>query len=106
MLIKSNIINLKIKNVLIPAKYGSEKSGIKYTSFIIKTSGFLLVSFLNRIYNKYIKRFNILGVLYPLAISLSIIGLLLIFNNIQYFIMGLFLLSLSLFLDYYYGLKK
>jgi len=53
MMVKANVIKLRMVNVLIPARYGKEKSKIKYGHFIIFTSIFLLKSFLWRLWKKY-----------------------------------------------------
>jgi glycosyltransferase involved in cell wall biosynthesis len=53
-MIKANIHNLSVMNVDIPARYASEVSGIRYGNFIVTTSGFLLKSYLRRLFLKYI----------------------------------------------------
>jgi glycosyltransferase involved in cell wall biosynthesis len=54
ILVKLNIFNLRVKDVPIPARYGSEKSKIKYGSYIMKVSFLLLGNFLYRLKMKYI----------------------------------------------------
>lgn len=53
MMVKANILNLRMTNVLIPARYGNEKTKIKYGRFIVYTSIFLFKSFLWRLWKKY-----------------------------------------------------
>ncbi|NHJ25031.1 MAG: glycosyltransferase family 2 protein [Candidatus Lokiarchaeota archaeon] len=53
ILIKLSMKKLKVVNVSIPAKYGEEESKIKYNTFIIKTSRFLLKSYILRLNTKY-----------------------------------------------------
>ncbi len=57
MMAKANVLNVKMVNVLIPARYGSEKSKIRYGRFIIYTSVFLLRSLSWRLWMKYFKRY-------------------------------------------------
>jgi glycosyltransferase involved in cell wall biosynthesis len=99
MLIKSNIQNISVLNVKIPAKYGNEKSKIKYPYFIFATSSFLFISFIKRIYIKYIKNLKIIGLLFISSIILIVLG----FNNIilnnNFFLLGLLMFILSLFYD-------
>jgi len=56
MLIKLNIIGARVKEVPIPARYGTEKSKIRLASYIPDTSLFLLKGFFYRIKEKYVKR--------------------------------------------------
>lgn len=81
IMIKANVSDIRMKNVSIPARYGDEKSQIKYIRFIIKTSFFLVYSFLWRIWNKYMKRFTFIGMLYYFSLALLIAGIAMIFFN-------------------------
>lgn len=99
MLIKSNIQNITILNVKIPAKYGKEKSKIILTHFVFKTSSFLLVSFIDRIYLKYIKNLKIIGLLFISSFILIFLGFNNIILNYNYFLLGLLLFLLSLLCD-------
>jgi glycosyltransferase involved in cell wall biosynthesis len=74
MMIKANVADIKMVNVAIPAKYGKEKSKIVYRKFIIKTSLFLLSSFLWRIWNKYLRVGHPLGFLYATGCFGVIVG--------------------------------
>ncbi len=54
LLAKLNVLGAKVKDVQIPARYGEEKSKIKYGNYIRKVSVLLLKNFLWRIMKKYI----------------------------------------------------
>jgi glycosyltransferase involved in cell wall biosynthesis len=54
MLTKLNVCSLRVKDVAIPAKYGLEKSKIKYGRYIVKVSWLLFNNFLYRLKMKYI----------------------------------------------------
>jgi len=54
LLIQLNVWGFRMKNIPHPARYGMEKSGIKYSSYIVKLSWLLLRKFLWRLKMKYI----------------------------------------------------
>lgn len=54
LLVWLNIYGFRIMNVPHPARYGLEKSKIKYHTYIIRVSGLLLKGFLRRLEMKYI----------------------------------------------------
>lgn len=54
LLSKLNVLGAKVSDVQIPARYGEEKSKIKYGSYIRKVSLLLLRNFFWRITQKYI----------------------------------------------------
>ena len=54
LLAKLNVLGAKLKDVQIPARYGEEKSKIKYGNYIRKVSLLLLRNFFWRITRKYI----------------------------------------------------
>jgi glycosyltransferase involved in cell wall biosynthesis len=54
MLAKLNIYGFKVMDISIPARYGNEKSKIKYGSYILKVSWLLMKNFFWRLENKYI----------------------------------------------------
>jgi glycosyltransferase involved in cell wall biosynthesis len=54
ILVKLNVFNLRVKDVPIPARYGKEKSKIKYGRYIMKVSWLLIGNFLYRLKMKYI----------------------------------------------------
>lgn len=64
MLMHLNEEELKVLNIPIPARYGGEKSEIRYPSFIIGTSFYFVKAFTRRIYRKYIKKLHPIGLLY------------------------------------------
>ncbi|GAH74584.1 unnamed protein product, partial [marine sediment metagenome] len=64
MMVKANILNVRMVNVLIPARYGSENSKIRYGTFILNTSLFLLKSFLWRLWKKFLMRFYLWEIIY------------------------------------------
>ncbi len=74
MMIKSNIIGLHMMNIYVPARYGNEKSYIKYGSFTVKTSIFLLKSFIWRIGVKFLKHQHPIYLAYALGMLLMIFG--------------------------------
>ncbi|MHA1211968.1 MAG: glycosyltransferase family 2 protein [Candidatus Heimdallarchaeota archaeon] len=98
LMLKSNIINLRMKNILIPALYGVEKSSIKYGRFIVKTLMYFVKAYYWRIWHKYIKKFNPIGILIILGflglIAGIIVGIVLSFQLIW----PIFVVSASLFL--------
>lgn len=54
LLAKLNVLGAKVKDVQIPARYGEEKSKIKYGNYIRKVSVLLLKNYIWRITRKYI----------------------------------------------------
>jgi glycosyltransferase involved in cell wall biosynthesis len=78
IMIKANLKGIRMKSVRIPAKYGNEKSKIKYKKFIAKTSLFLFFSFLWRVWNKYLTKGHPIGFFYAIGCCGIIIGLILL----------------------------
>lgn len=75
LLFRLNLIGARIHNVQIPARYGNEKSKIKYGQYIRKVSMLLLNNFISRIVNNYIfPRVKVVGISY-------VIGLILLFTG-------------------------
>ncbi len=72
-MIKANVANVRMQNVLIPAYYAEEQSKLKYGPFITSTSWHLLTSYYWRLWHKYIKTFHIVGILTILGF-LDLIG--------------------------------
>jgi len=56
MLIKLNVQRARVTDVPHPARYGGERSKIRYPRFIIRTSWVLLKDFFWRLWVKYVKR--------------------------------------------------
>ncbi len=54
LLVKLNIWGFRMKNVSHPARYGQERSGIRYGSYIFRVSRLLWHDFLERLKTKYI----------------------------------------------------
>jgi len=54
ILVKLNVANARVVDVPHAARYGKERSKIKYPSFIVKTSWLLLKDFVWRIWVKYV----------------------------------------------------
>lgn len=75
MLVRLNVHDAVVVNVPIPAKYGREKSKIRYGSFIVKTSAYFVGALLWRSWHKYLSRLHPIGVLYWAGTVLMIAGL-------------------------------
>jgi glycosyltransferase involved in cell wall biosynthesis len=89
MMIKGNVLGIKMINVYVPARYGKERSYIKYGRFIVETSWFLLKSFLWRVWKKYLRNFHPLGFLYIGGFILIVFGtVLLLFGYWMPFVVG------------------
>jgi glycosyltransferase involved in cell wall biosynthesis len=54
ILIKLNTFGIRVEDVSIPARYGSEKSKIKYSSYIVKVASMNFRGFLWRLKTKYV----------------------------------------------------
>jgi glycosyltransferase involved in cell wall biosynthesis len=54
VLVKLNVLGFRVINVPHPARYGREKSGIRYSTYILKLSRLLLNDFLWRLKMKYV----------------------------------------------------
>ena len=55
LLVWLNIYGMRVQDVAIPARYGREKSGIKYSTYIPRVSNLLLGNFFLRLKTKYIQ---------------------------------------------------
>ncbi len=76
MLCKLNVHSLKVMDIPHPAKYGQEKSKIKYGNYIIKVSNLLLSDFLWRMKVKYtVMGFHPLVLFYLFGFILSLLGI-------------------------------
>lgn len=77
ILVKLNVYNFRVMNIEIPAKYGCEKSKIKYGRYIRKVSWLLLMDFLYRLKMKYVVlNFHPLVIFYLFGTVMSITGIL------------------------------
>ncbi len=56
VLIQLGANNLRVRDIPMPAKYGGERSSIKYLVYIPRVSSLLLRRFVWRLWRKYIKR--------------------------------------------------
>lgn len=75
-LVRLNIHGFQIRNIPHPAKYGNEKSSIKYGSYIVRVSNLLLRDFLWRLKMKYVVfSFHPLVIFYLFGSVLTAIGL-------------------------------
>ena len=76
ILVKLNIYGYRVRDVVMPARYGNEKSKIKYSKYILKVSLMLLWNFFWRLKMKYMLfSFHPLVLFYMLGIVLTPIGL-------------------------------
>jgi glycosyltransferase involved in cell wall biosynthesis len=75
ILVKLNVLSFRVINVPHPSRYGREKSGIKYSTYIVKLSRLLLHDFLWRLKMKYIVlNFHPLVFFYVFGAVLSVCG--------------------------------
>jgi glycosyltransferase involved in cell wall biosynthesis len=82
MLVRLNVFDGKVLNVPIPARYGKERSKIRYIPFIFKTSAYLVNALAWRIWNKYLVKLRPVGIFYLLGILLMAAGLVvLLYDN-------------------------
>jgi len=78
LLMKLNVFSFRVMDISIPARYGKEKSKIRYSSYIIKVSWLLLGNFFYRIKMKYLfLSLNPIAFFYLAGILLIPIGLIL-----------------------------
>jgi glycosyltransferase involved in cell wall biosynthesis len=76
LLIKLNVIGIRVMDVAIPARYGNEKSSIKYSKFILKVAPMIFRGFLWRLKMKYvIQDFHPLVFFYGLGMIMVPAGL-------------------------------
>jgi glycosyltransferase involved in cell wall biosynthesis len=76
LLVKLNVIGFWVINVPHPARYGREKSGIKYSSYIMKLSWLLFRDFLWRLKMKYVVLgFHPLVFFYLFGVFFGLIGI-------------------------------
>ena len=95
LLVRLNVNSFRVINVPHPARYGREKSGIKYSTYIVSVSKLLLADFLWRMKVKYIiLSFHPLVLFYFAGVVFTLVG---IFGGI-YSIYNKFVLGNSLFI--------
>ena len=79
LLIKMNALGLRAVDVVMPARYGDEKSKIRYSRFILKVAPMIFRGFLWRLKTKYVMQdFNILVLFYAAGMTLVPAGALLV----------------------------
>ena len=77
LLVKLNVFGFRVMNIEMPARYGREKSKIRYGSYIRKVSWVLLKDFLYRLKMKYIVlSFHPLVIFYFFGFAMTFAGLL------------------------------
>ncbi len=78
LLVWLNICGMRVQDVAIPARYGREHSGIKYSTYIPRVSRLLLNNFLFRLKTKYVQMgFHPLAFFYlagAVLVPLGVIG--------------------------------
>lgn len=86
ILIKLNAYGMRVTDIVIPARYGNEKSSIKYSKYILKVAPMLFRGFLWRLKTKYV---------------------LLSFHPLVFFyVAGMILLPCGLFFDFWILVQK
>jgi glycosyltransferase involved in cell wall biosynthesis len=76
LLVSLNILGFRVVNVPHPARYGLEKSKIRYHTYIVRLSRLLLKDFLRRLQMKYVVlSFNPLVFFFFLGVGLTALGL-------------------------------
>lgn len=90
VLVRLNVYGFRVKNVPHPSRYGREKSGIRYSTYIVRLSRLLLKDFLWRLKMKYIVLgFHPLVFYYVFGAFISIMSVLAGFWTLYYkFIQG------------------
>ncbi|HEY4694602.1 MAG TPA: glycosyltransferase family 2 protein [Candidatus Nanoarchaeia archaeon] len=73
--INLNIVNARVKEIPVPVIYEDEVSDVNYFKFVIASLPFLLGSFLNRIYQKYILILHPVGIFLISGSVLFLFGL-------------------------------
>lgn len=77
LLVKLNVYGFRVMDISMPARYGREKSKIRYSTYIPKISCLLLCNFFWRVLTKYIiLRFHPLILFYLLGMLFTPIGIL------------------------------
>jgi len=85
LLVKLNVYGFRVMDIVMPAKYGREKSGIQYKQYIPKVSWMLLKDFLWRLKMKYVVfGFHPLVLFYLFGVILTPIGFLGVLYSLYY----------------------
>lgn len=90
LLVRLNVYGFRVRDIVMPAKYGREKSGIRYSAYIPKVSWMLLKDFFWRLKMKYVVlSFHPLVFFYLFGIILTPMGLLGVLYSLYYkFVQG------------------
>lgn len=97
LLAKLNVFSFRVIDISIPARYGEEKSKIRYGRYIIKVSWLLLGNFFYRLKMKYLfLNLNPIAFFYLAGIILTPVGLFLSFRNYPIFFKDILALPLLL----------
>lgn len=90
LLVKLNVFGFRVMDVEMPARYGREKSKIKYGSYIVKVSWLLFCDFFYRLRKKYIVlSFHPLVIFYLFGFFITLIGFLALIFTLNYvFVQG------------------
>jgi len=100
MLVKLNVHDARVINISIPARYGRERSKIRYVPFILKTSLYFIEAVIWRSWNKYVVRLNPIGLLYIIGSALMIAGLVgLAFSDLALFAAGVILFGAAIAIE-------
>lgn len=76
LLVKLNVFGFRVMDVEMPARYGREKSKIKYGSYILKVSWLLFCNFFYRLRQKYVVlSFHPLVIFYLFGFFITLMGL-------------------------------
>ncbi|MCC4768721.1 glycosyltransferase [Methanosarcina sp. DH2] len=98
MLVKLNVHDVSVKNVPIPARYADEKSKIRYSRFIVKTSLYFIKALIWRSWNKYVVKLNPIGVIYLMGSFLTVTGFFALFAlKVFYILLGISLFGVAAF---------
>jgi glycosyltransferase involved in cell wall biosynthesis len=85
LLVKLNVYGFRVMDIVMPAKYGREKSGIQYKEYIPKVSWMLLKDFFWRLKMKYVVfSFHPLVLFYMFGIILTPVGFLGLLYSLYY----------------------
>jgi glycosyltransferase involved in cell wall biosynthesis len=89
-LVRLNTWGFRVINIPHPSRYGKEKSGIKYSTYIYRLSSLLLLSFLWRLKTKYVMiSFNPLVFFYFAGALLTLLAFILgIYSFVNKFVFG------------------
>ena len=85
LLVKLNVYGFRVMDIVMPAKYGREKSGIQYKEYIPKVSWMLLKDFFWRLKMKYVVfSFHPLVLFYMFGVILTPMGFLGLLYSLYY----------------------